>query len=63
MIMKYEKLKGLNDTKFKSAVGAKREVFGFQAVILEDTVKENINMVEDYQSWKVQVFYYLHMDI
>ena len=38
--MKYEDLKGLNDTKFKRAVGVKREVFEFQVAILEEAQKK-----------------------
>ena len=38
--MKYEELKGLNDTKFKRAIGVKREVFKFQAAILEESQKK-----------------------
>lgn len=38
--MKYEELKGLNDTKFKRLIGVKREVFEFQVAILEDALKE-----------------------
>ena len=34
--MKYEELKGLNDTKFKRAIGVKREIFEFQVAILEE---------------------------
>ena len=38
--MKYEELKGLNDTKFKRTVGVKREVFEFQVAILEEVQKK-----------------------
>lgn len=38
--MKYEELKGLNDKKFKRAIGIKREVFEFQVAILEEALEE-----------------------
>ena len=38
--LKYEELKGLNDTKFKRLIGVKREIFEFQTAILEDALKE-----------------------
>ena len=38
--MKYEEIKGLNDTKFKRAIGIKREAFEFQVAILEENLKE-----------------------
>lgn len=38
--MKYEELKGLNDTKFKRLIGVKREIFEFQVAILKDALKE-----------------------
>lgn len=41
--MKYEELKGLNDTKFKRAIGIKREVFEFQVGILEEEQNKKHN--------------------
>lgn len=38
--MKYEELKGLNDTKFKRLTGVKRDVFEFQIAILEEALRE-----------------------
>lgn len=38
--MKYEELKGLNDTKFKRLVGVKREIFEFQVAVLKDALKK-----------------------
>ena len=34
--LKYKELKGLNDTKFKRAIGDKREIFELQVAILND---------------------------
>lgn len=41
--MKYEELKGLNDTKFKRAIGVKREIFEFQVAILEEEQNKKHN--------------------
>lgn len=41
--MKYEELNGLNDTKFKRAIGVKREVFEFQVAILEEEQNKKHN--------------------
>lgn len=38
--MKYEKLKTLNDRKFKRAIGVSREIFEFQVAVLEEAMKE-----------------------